>query len=62
VLRAAYEDLLPTDILWREKKQFDEGSGMTELLPLALEPRWTPEKRPYADVSKPAIGAMPETG
>ena len=37
VLRAACEDLLPSEILWREKQQFDEGSGTTDLLPLALE-------------------------
>jgi asparagine synthase (glutamine-hydrolysing) len=37
VLRAACTDLLPPEILWREKKQFDEGSGATGLLPLALE-------------------------
>ena len=32
ILRAASEDLLPQDIVWRDKAQFDEGSGTTELL------------------------------
>jgi asparagine synthase (glutamine-hydrolysing) len=32
VLRKAFEDLLPSDIVWRDKEQFDEGSGTTEIL------------------------------
>lgn len=32
ILRKACEDLLPDDILWRVKAQFDEGSGVTELV------------------------------
>ncbi len=32
VLRAAFEDLLPDDIVWRAKAQFDEGSGTVDLL------------------------------
>ncbi|MBW1668226.1 MAG: asparagine synthase B [Deltaproteobacteria bacterium] len=32
ILRKAFEDLLPADIIWREKEQFDEGSGTLELL------------------------------
>ncbi len=32
VLRRAFEDLLPRDIVWRDKAQFDEGSGTTALL------------------------------
>lgn len=36
ILRKACEDLLPAEIIWRRKQQFDEGSGtadiMTELL------------------------------
>ena len=38
VLRRACEDLLPADIVWRTKEQFDEGSGTIELLDEALEP------------------------
>jgi asparagine synthase (glutamine-hydrolysing) len=32
VLRKATEDLLPADIVWRRKEQFDEGSGTVDLL------------------------------
>ena len=36
ILRKAFEDLLPADITWRNKEQFDEGSGMVDLLPEVL--------------------------
>ncbi len=29
ILRKAFEDLLPPEIVWRDKEQFDEGSGST---------------------------------
>jgi asparagine synthase (glutamine-hydrolysing) len=32
VLRKAFEDLLPHDIVWRKKEQFDEGSGSADML------------------------------
>ena len=32
VLRKACEDLLPAEIVWRDKEQFDEGSGTVDLL------------------------------
>ena len=38
VLRTACEDLLPADIVWRDKEQFDEGSGTLDLLGEALGP------------------------
>ncbi len=38
VLRRACEDLLPADIVWRTKEQFDEGSGTIDLLGEALAP------------------------
>ena len=38
VLRAACADLLPDDIVWRTKEQFDEGSGTLDLLGDALRP------------------------
>jgi len=38
VLRTACEDLLPADIVWRTKEQFDEGSGTVDLLGGALAP------------------------
>jgi asparagine synthase (glutamine-hydrolysing) len=37
VLRKAFADLLPRGIVWRDKQQFDEGSGMVELLPSILD-------------------------
>ena len=36
ILRKAFEDLLPHDIVWRAKEQFDEGSGTVDLLETAL--------------------------
>ena len=39
ILRKAFEDLLPSEIVWREKEQFDEGSGTTEFLAGAVH-RW----------------------
>ncbi|MFN8439894.1 MAG: asparagine synthase B [Caldilineaceae bacterium] len=36
ILRKACEDLLPADIVWRTKEQFDEGSGTVNLLSEAL--------------------------
>lgn len=36
ILRKACEDLLPDDIVWRVKAQFDEGSGMVASLQQAL--------------------------
>ena len=38
ILRKACEDLLPADIVWRGKEQFDEGSGTVDLLDEALGP------------------------
>lgn len=32
ILRKAFEDLLPADITWRIKEQFDEGSGTVDAL------------------------------
>lgn len=32
ILRKAFEDLLPAEIIWRMKEQFDEGSGTTDVL------------------------------
>jgi asparagine synthase (glutamine-hydrolysing) len=36
ILRKAFEDLLPPEIVWRDKEQFDEGSGTADLLPSLL--------------------------
>ncbi len=32
ILRKAFEDLLPSNIVWRTKEQFDEGSGTSHIL------------------------------
>jgi asparagine synthase (glutamine-hydrolysing) len=37
ILRKAFEDLLPNEIIWRDKEQFDEGSGSVDLLNDALK-------------------------
>lgn len=39
ILRKAFEDMLPEDIVWRTKAQFDEGSGFADLLASEAE-RW----------------------
>jgi asparagine synthase (glutamine-hydrolysing) len=36
ILRKACADLLPTDLVWRKKAQFDEGSGTVDTLGEAL--------------------------
>lgn len=41
VLRKAFEDILPAEILWRDKEQFDKGSGTVDLLAEAID-RWMP--------------------
>lgn len=33
ILRKAFEHLLPEEIVWRKKEQFDEGSGSADILP-----------------------------
>jgi asparagine synthase (glutamine-hydrolysing) len=37
ILRKACEDLLPDEIVWRKKAQFDEGSGTVDLVSGGLE-------------------------
>jgi asparagine synthase (glutamine-hydrolysing) len=37
ILRRACADLLPTELVWRKKAQFDEGSGTVDALAGALE-------------------------
>ncbi len=37
LLRLAVADLLPDEIVWRDKQQFDEGSGTVDLLAEALD-------------------------
>lgn len=37
ILRRAVEDLLPTEVAWRSKAQFDEGTGSVALLTSVVE-------------------------
>ncbi len=37
ILRKACEDLLPREIVWRDKEQFDEGSGTADIVDTGLE-------------------------
>jgi asparagine synthase (glutamine-hydrolysing) len=37
ILRKACEDLLPSQIIWRDKEQFDEGSGTADLIATGFE-------------------------
>ena len=37
ILRRAFEDMLPHEIVWRDKAQFDEGSGSVDLLGQAID-------------------------
>jgi asparagine synthase (glutamine-hydrolysing) len=37
ILRKACEDLLPEEIIWRDKAQFDEGSGTVDVLGQGLD-------------------------
>lgn len=36
ILRKAFEDILPEEIVWRVKEQFDEGSGSVDILEQAV--------------------------
>lgn len=36
ILRKVAEDLLPAEVVWRDKEQFDEGSGTVDLLTAVL--------------------------
>jgi len=50
ILRKAGEGLLPDDILWRKKEQFDEGSGTADLMTAGLDHFLPPsEFAAYAD-------------
>lgn len=60
ILRKACEDLLPREIVWRDKEQFDEGSGTTQLLAeiadrwmLPVEAKRYSERHPDAGLRSP---------
>jgi len=44
VLRKAFEDLLPESIVWRKKEQFDEGSGIADLMAESAASRMSDEE------------------
>jgi asparagine synthase (glutamine-hydrolysing) len=44
ILRKAFEDLLPQEIVWRTKEQFDEGSGTVDLLKRLVAESMTDEE------------------
>ncbi len=41
ILRKAVEDLLPSEITWRKKEQFDEGSGIIDFIEQAIAERFS---------------------
>ena len=47
ILRKACQDLLPDEIVWREKEQFDEGSGTTALIAEAVS-HWMTKRQAEA--------------
>lgn len=46
ILRQAFDDLLPRDVTWRDKEQFDEGSGTADLLRILAQDDVTAIARP----------------
>jgi asparagine synthase (glutamine-hydrolysing) len=44
ILRKAFEDLLPAEIVWRDKEQFDEGSGTVDLIGESLSNAMTEQE------------------
>ncbi|MFO8012927.1 MAG: asparagine synthase B [Phycisphaerae bacterium] len=61
ILRKAFEDLLPHDIVWRRKEQFDEGTGTVDVLAAGLERFMRREDAPnYASAHAEADLRSPE--
>lgn len=63
ILRLAVDDLLPADIVWRGKQQFDEGSGLVDVVGGAIE-RLTSEAaaRRHAELHvDSALGSVEES-
>ncbi|MBN1557846.1 MAG: asparagine synthase B [Lentisphaerae bacterium] len=56
ILRKAFEDLLPAEIVWRDKAQFDEGSGTVDLLQAALASAMTPADAEAYRAARPGAG------
>jgi len=62
ILRKACEDLLPPEIVWRGKEQFDEGSGTVGLLGEALRPALAMLNLPAYQASAAEFLRSPEEG
>jgi asparagine synthase (glutamine-hydrolysing) len=61
ILREAFKDLLPPEILWRDKEQFDEGSGTVDLLARTLEGTMSQEEaRDYMRANPESALRSPE--
>ena len=54
ILRKAVEDLLPYDLVWRKKAQFDEGTGTVDVLQEALA-MVTGDPGPFSRADEAAI-------
>ena len=59
ILRKAFEDLLPHDIVWRDKEQFDQGSGTADLMQ-ALAPRNNATSAPFVRAANSGRSAEEE--
>ncbi len=69
ILRKAFEDLLPPEIVWRDKLQFDQGSGFGDLLTatvtglgrdIGANGARSPEERYYKKLLAEAYADTPE--
>ncbi len=56
ILRKAFEDLLPGEIIWRDKEQFDEGSGSVDLLSESLKSVISEEEAALYRSGRPDVG------
>jgi len=55
ILRKAAADLLPPEIIWRSKAQFDEGSGTVDLLQRIVSHQMTPAEASKYRATQPEI-------
>ncbi len=55
ILRKAFEDMLPDEIVWRKKEQFDEGSGTVDLLTETLKDIMNEEQAKHINNNIPRL-------
>ncbi|MDQ4129785.1 MAG: asparagine synthase B [Actinomycetota bacterium] len=55
ILRKAFEEMLPAEIVWRRKAQFDEGSGLAELASAEVYERMSNEEAEAHRARHPGI-------